>query len=108
MQQRAELNLKQEDIFYNFLYQIGILMDEEPDDQGRYGRQVECTWVGHAFRGYLDVVEEQNGNPMKIKEVLDRERGPTILNFRLIRNYSKDMEDSWTINAFNYFKLYDF
>jgi hypothetical protein len=27
--------------------------------------------------------------------------------FRFIRNYTKGVEDSWTINALNYFKLAD-
>ena len=30
-------------------------MDDEPDENGSYGRQVECTWVGHAFKDYQAV-----------------------------------------------------
>lgn len=108
MKQRAELNLTADDIYYGFLYQIGILMDDEPDQEGHYGRSVECTWVGHAYKNYVDLVTENNSNPMRIKEVLEENGGQTILNFRFIRNYSKGKEeDSWTINALNYYKLYD-
>jgi len=107
MKERTELDLNEEDIFYSFLYQIGIMMDDEADEAGNFGRQVECTWVGHAFKDYERVVEENNGNPMRIKDELAKHMGPTILNFRFIRNYSKGVEDSWTINALNYYKLYD-
>jgi len=105
--QKSELNLNEDDIYYSFLYQIGIMMDDHPDQTGQYDRRVECTWVGHAFKGYFSIVEENNGNPHKIKSVLDKERGPTILNFRFIRDYSKNVEDSWRLNTINYFKLYD-
>ena len=52
MKERSELDLKDDDIFYSFLYQMGVIMDDEPDADGSYGRQVECTWVGHAFKDY--------------------------------------------------------
>jgi len=108
MRERAELNLTADDIYYGFLYQIGILMDDEPDREGNYGRSVECTWVGHAYKDYVDLVLENNSNPMRIKDVLEENGGPTILNFRFIRGYTKGKEeDSWTINALNYYKLYD-
>ncbi len=30
-------------------------MDDEPDSNGNYGRQVECTWVAHAFKNYVEI-----------------------------------------------------
>ena len=30
-------------------------MDDEPDREGNYGRSVECTWVGHAYKDYVDL-----------------------------------------------------
>lgn len=107
MRQRAELDLKDADIYLGYTYQIGIMMDDDPNEDGHYGRQVECTWVGHACKNYLHLIDQTNGNPMELKKQIDLLGGPTILNFRFIRDYSKNVEDSWTVNALNYFKLYD-
>ena len=30
-------------------------MDDDPDENGAYGRSVECSWVGHAFKNYLQI-----------------------------------------------------
>jgi len=105
MKQRSELNLEKDDMYFSFPYQIGIMMDDEPDSNGNYGRQVECTWVAHAFKNYVEILEDFNGNPMKVKEHMDEVGGPTILNFRFIRDFTKNVEDSWTVNAMNYFKI---
>jgi len=107
VKQRAELDLQENDIFFSFLYQIGILMDDEPNSEGHYGRQVECTWVAHAFKNYEDLADEYNGNPMRLKEVMDASGGPTIINLRFIRDFSKNVEDSWTVNGLNFYKLKD-
>lgn len=80
-------------------------MDDEPNSEGHYGRQVECTWVAHAFKNYMDLALEYNGNPMQLKEVMDARGGPTIINLRFIRDFSKNVEDSWTVNGLNYYKL---
>jgi len=105
--QRAELDFKENDIFLSYTYQIGIMMDDDPNEDGHYGRQVECTWVGHACKNYLDLIDQTNANPIQLKEHIDSLGGPTVLNFRFIRDYSKNVEDSWTVNALNYFKLFD-
>merc|ERR1719452_180008 len=73
-------------------------MDDEPNSSGDYGRHVECTWVAHAFKNYENLVVETNGNPMALKEVMDSYGGPTIINLRFIRDFSKNVEDSWTVN----------
>ena len=44
------------------LIKIGILMDDEPNSEGHYGRQVECTWVAHAFKNYEDLGQLVNCN----------------------------------------------
>ena len=44
--------------------------------------QVECTWVGHACKNYLHLIDQTNGNPMELKKQIDLLGGPTILNFR--------------------------
>ena len=31
------------------------MMDDDPDENGAYGRSVECTWVGHSFKNYLQI-----------------------------------------------------
>eukprot|EP00088_Acartia_fossae_P038484 TRINITY_DN3991_c0_g1_i18.p1 TRINITY_DN3991_c0_g1~~TRINITY_DN3991_c0_g1_i18.p1 ORF type:complete len:243 (-),score=20.67 TRINITY_DN3991_c0_g1_i18:753-1481(-) len=105
MKQRAELDLQLDDISNHYLYQIGIMMDDQPDEFGNYGRQVECTWVAQAFKDFLSLVDECGGNPMDVKRAMDAQGGLTVLNFRFIRDYSKNVEDSWTINALNYYKV---
>ena len=37
-------------------------MDDEPNSEGHYGRQVECTWVAHAFKNYEDLGQLVNCN----------------------------------------------
>jgi len=103
MKQKSELDLTQEDIHYSFLYQIGIMMDDKPNEDGHYGREVECTWVGHAYKNFS--IEDLERNPRKDFEAFMKRGGPTVINMRFIRNYTKDVEDSWTINAVNFSKI---
>ena len=39
-------------------------MDDEPNSEGHYGRQVECTWVAHAFKNYGDLGQLVNFNSL--------------------------------------------
>lgn len=60
--------------------------------------------VYYAFKDYERVVEENCCNPLRIKDALLNIKD-LLFTFRFIRNYSKGVEDSWTINALN--KLYE-
>jgi hypothetical protein len=108
LSERAALAVNSEDLYVSFLYQVGIMMEDHPVRENESTRHVECTWVGHYYQNHYDVVEKCGGNLMKVKEYMDENGGPTIMNYRFIRNYTKGEEDdSWTINALNHFKLLD-
>ena len=104
-----------ENIQINFIYQIGIMMDDDPIEENKHTRHVEITWVAHAMsKEAEDAMTEHSMEVLrpkesleKMQEVLDKTGGSTILNYRFIREYTKGVEDSWTVNAVNHFKLMD-
>ena len=113
--ERESLRTSLEDIQINFIYQIGIMMDDDPIEENKHTRHVEITWVAHAMSKEVeDAMTEHNMEVLrpkesceKLQEVLDETGGSTILNYRFIREYTKGVEDSWTVNAVNHFKLMD-
>jgi len=79
------------------------------DDEEKPTRHVEITYVGHQIRN-LDKKAEQM--PMSLKgmkqlAVAPGEEGAILLVYRFIRNYTKGVNDSWTINAINHQSLKD-
>ena len=107
--QRSLLSIDAKDIYMSFVFQIGILMEDTPseEEEGKHTRHVEITWVGHTFPDYLGVVEECGGNPVSVKRYMDERGGPQILNYRFIREFTKGVEDDWTINALNHWLIMD-
>ena len=105
--QRSALSVEKDDIYFSHTHQIGILMEDHPTEENQQIRHVECTWVGHTFPNYQEIMDQCGGDPRKIKQVLNEKGGPIILNYRFIREYTKGVEDSWTINAVNHFRLND-
>ena len=96
-------------------------MEDHPTEENKSIRHVEVkyfliepclinflqiTWVGQHFPNYLDVIDKC-GSPIEVKKFMDEHGGPQILNYRFIREYTKEIEDSWTINALNHFMLLD-
>ena len=63
---------------------------------------MEITWVGHSFPNYSELVSRL-GNPLEIKKYMDQHGGPMGLNYRFIKEFTKGVEDSWSINAVNHF-----
>jgi len=106
-EQRSALAIDIKDVYFSFVYQIGILMEDHPTEENKSIRHVEITWVGHHFPDYQSVIETCDGNPMEVKKYMDQHGGPQILNYRFIRDYTKGVEDSWTINALNHYMLLD-
>ena len=104
--QRSSLAVSEEDIYFSYVYQIGIMMEDHPTEENKHIRHVECTWVGHSFPDYYQAVEQFKGDPIKIKRHLEECGGPMIMNYRFIRDYTKGVEDAWTINAVNHFKFF--
>eukprot|EP00092_Neocalanus_flemingeri_P011678 GFUD01012588.1.p1 GENE.GFUD01012588.1~~GFUD01012588.1.p1 ORF type:complete len:228 (+),score=50.49 GFUD01012588.1:32-715(+) len=107
LSERATLAIDAKDIYFSFVYQIGILMEDHPTEENKSIRHVEITWVGHHFPNHHDVIEECGGNPMEVKRFMDENGGPQILNYRFIKDFTKDIEDSWTINALNHYMILD-
>ena len=113
--ERESLRISLENIQINFIYQIGIMMDDDPIEENKHTRHVEITWVAHAMsKEAEDAMTEHSMEVLrpkesleKMQEVLDKTGGSTILNYRFIREYTKGVEDSWTVNAVNHFKLMD-
>ena len=114
-EERESLRISLENIQINFIYQIGIMMEDDPVEEKKHTRHVEITWVAHALsKEQEEAVTEHSMEVLrpnetfdKMKEVLDETGGSTILNYRFIREYTKGVEDTWTVNAVNHFKLMD-
>ena len=98
------MTLEQEDIYIGFSYQVGIMMEDHPTEENQSTRQVEITWVGHSFPDYSEVLEKFK-SPLEIKNYMDKQGGPMILNYRFIKDFTKGVEDTWSINALNHFLI---
>ena len=68
--QRDRLNVAKEDIYYNFIYQIGVMMN---DDDEKPTRHVEITYVGHQIRNLDDKVEQM---PMSLEGMKQMAKDP--------------------------------
>ena len=107
--EREALATREEDIFFGFSYQVGIMMEDHPTEENQSIRHVEITWVGHSMANYAEEVTKAMDlqNPFtEIKNMVDRSGGPIILNYRFIKEFTKGVEDTWSINALNHFFLY--
>jgi hypothetical protein len=97
-----------DEIEMSFIYQIGIMMEDHPTEEGQHTRHVEITWAAHCLPDHIRQIGlSADNDPLKFKELMEESGGPTILNYRFIRDYTKGVEDGWTINAANHFKLFD-
>lgn len=98
------MKVAEEDIYFSFLYKIDI----ELEDKSRNGinsiKHVEITWCGHSFPDYVNVVDRIK-DPLDVQQYMDENGGAMVLNYKFIRNFSKEFDDSWTINALNQFFL---
>lgn len=105
--QREEFNIRTEDIYFSFPYQIGIIFDDENEvkPQKRY---VEITMVYHVLRGLKELQESDNPPPMNMGMVPEYRKKITLCNYRFIKEYTQDNESDWTINTVNYFKPSDY
>ncbi|XP_050045044.1 m-AAA protease-interacting protein 1, mitochondrial-like isoform X1 [Dermacentor andersoni] len=97
VEQRQRLAIKLSDIYFCFLYQIGIIMDDNSNQ-----RYVEATVVYH----YMPGLEEARRNPETMHETVEQlQEKVHVANYRFIRDYTKGAEADWTINQLNHFKL---
>ena len=103
--QRERLFVSQKDIFYNFIYQIGVILDDEDPKK----RHVEITYVAHTIPNLDEMMDSPKLSFDDIKKAgIEHDTGPIVLACRFIRNYSKgSVSDSWTLNAINYSVIKD-
>ena len=94
--QQQLLAFSKKDLIYNFIYEIGVMLDSEKDT-----RHVEITYTAH-YLPHLESLAERAESYADIKEATTKGTGPIILTYRFIRNYTKGVEDSWTINGLNH------
>lgn len=103
LSQRTQLEIHKEDLYVAFPYQVGILMENEEQKKSEQKRIVEIMMVFHAMRGLNDILKAGQ------KVVLNRKMSPefrqrlTICNYRFKRDYTKGIQDDWTVNLINHF-----
>ncbi|XP_076356606.1 uncharacterized protein LOC143249896 [Tachypleus tridentatus] len=95
VQQRQELEVKLNDIYFCFPYQIGIMLED-----GSQQRFVEVTVVYHCLRDF-DEIKKEDPSLQTINQYKDR---IFVCNYRFIREYTKGIESEWIINRLNHFK----
>lgn len=94
--QRHLIALSKNDIMYDFVYQIGVMLDDD-----RNTRHVEITYTAHY------IPEKDAATNEEMQDFSDFQRSILVLTYRFIRNYTKGVEDSWTINALNHVSMKD-
>ncbi|KAL8618003.1 hypothetical protein ACOMHN_040227 [Nucella lapillus] len=95
-QQRRWLKVKPSEVIGKFVYEIGMMFDDDTDQ-----RFVEITVVLHGCHNLED-------NPPSSLSDLYGHMGENpdnfyVCNYRFIREFTKGVEDSWTINKLNHF-----
>lgn len=105
--QRNEFNIRKEDIYFAFPYQIGIIFDDDSDvkPQKRY---VEITMVYHVLKGLKELQDSENPPPLNMASMPEYRKQITICNYRFIKEYTQGNESDWTINIVNHFKPSDY
>lgn len=95
--QRHKLAIQLSDIYFCFLYQIGIIMDDNSNQ-----RFVEATVVYHYMPGLEQARQSESMANNTIEQLQEKVH---VANYRFIRDYTKGRESDWTINLLNHFKL---
>lgn len=95
--QRHKLAIQLSDIYFCFLYQIGIIMDDNSNQ-----RFVEATVVYHYMPGLEQARRTESMAHDTMEQLQDKVH---VANYRFIRDYTKGRESDWTINLLNHFKL---
>ncbi|CAG2112914.1 unnamed protein product [Medioppia subpectinata] len=93
--QIEDLRIVSTDILYSFVHTIGIIMNDNNN------RWVEITVVYYCLHKYQTLSERKEISFEDFKEKF----GPniTICNYRFIRDYTKGVENDWTVNLLAHF-----
>ncbi|XP_050525244.1 uncharacterized protein LOC126896479 [Daktulosphaira vitifoliae] len=92
-----DMAFKSEDMYFYFPYQVDIVTNEQLKDR----RFIEVTMCYHAIHN-LEEIKKRNEDMEDIQKEL--KSSIYVLNYRFIREYSKGVEDAWTVNAINHLK----
>jgi len=94
--QRQFIKVDASDIFFRFIYEIGMIFDDNSNQ-----RFVEITAV---FQGIHGMNRMQHQDSQDFAEQMRKSEDQVyVCNYRFIREFTKGVEDSWTINKLNHF-----
>ncbi|KAF2367023.1 hypothetical protein FHG87_002231 [Trinorchestia longiramus] len=108
LKQKSGLKVALSDIFFSFPYQLGIIF--QPQGEGKVERMfVEITMCYHIFRGFEEYIQDKedirdNSFIHQKTDVYNDSDRIAIANYRFIREFTKGVNDDWTINIINHFK----
>lgn len=95
VQQRMTFEPKH--IVASFIYETGVIIEGEAERQKRWVEVTVCTYINHKF---ADGMAFSDLSKISVSNSL-------ICNMRMIREYTKHVEDSWTVNMVNFFLASD-
>ncbi|XP_041374407.1 m-AAA protease-interacting protein 1, mitochondrial-like [Gigantopelta aegis] len=96
VKQRRFLSVNPKDIFYMFIYEIGMIFDSSTNQ-----RFVEITVALQGFHDYHEVIQTPVAKYLEIfRENVEQ---MYICNYRFSREYTKGVESEWTISKLNHF-----
>jgi hypothetical protein len=111
--QRELLPVNVEDIYFQFPYEIGIILPDRPqeDEYGDGGsgpqvRQVEIMMVFHVMRGIaaeLSSPDFVNKSPRDFLDPADTQRRLMVCNYRFFRDFTEGKDPTWIVNLVNHF-----
>jgi len=92
--QKQFIKVNPKDIFFKAIYEIGMIFDDENEK-----RYVEITTILHGIHGLEGVVQDM-GTAYKKEQYY-------VCNYRFIREFTKGVQDDWSINKLNHFLPYE-
>nr|CAH7744099.1 unnamed protein product [Callosobruchus chinensis] len=103
--QRELVAIEEEDIYFCFPYQVGIIFNEEEGKEQK--RFVEITMVYHTLKGLATMRSKGDEPPINMGMLPEYQHKISICNYRFIREFTKGVEDNWTINLLNHWRPVD-
>ncbi|XP_071439535.1 m-AAA protease-interacting protein 1, mitochondrial isoform X1 [Hetaerina americana] len=112
VQQRQDLMVNKEDIYFSFPYQVGVMFDDDKDKEGDkpQRRFVEITMCYHVLLGLKELRAQNISPPLNMGMTPEYQHRICICNYRFIREFTKGKEEQsdWKVNVVNHFKPTDF
>ncbi|XP_075215606.1 m-AAA protease-interacting protein 1, mitochondrial-like [Lycorma delicatula] len=107
MAQRQQLAVKEDDIYFSFPYEIGVIFPDDNEEGGKQQRFVEITMCYHILQGLREMKDQGDNIPLNIGVMPEFREKIFICNYRFIRDFTKGVDGDWTINALNHFRPAD-